>query len=134
MAAAKKLSYDHWGLAVYETEDGREWAVGTESQANKAAKENVLESLWAFRTDYIARAVGLTDQEERGLQAMQEKLSEDANAIVRRIIGERNLDRFVRYAIDSDGRGHFLSPYDGEEHSSDEIEGLPRGKLAYRIN
>lgn len=134
MAAAKKLSYDHYGLDVYETEDGKEWAVGTEAQANRAAKEDILEHLWAFNSSFIAKAVGLTDEEEKGLALMQKELNEGANALMRRIIGERNIDRLVRDAIKADGRGHFLSGYDSEERDSNDIEGLPRGKLAYRMN
>lgn len=134
MAAAKKLSHDNRGMPVYETADGKQWSVGSKSQADKAARNYILDSLWAFNTDFIARAAGLTDEEAKGVRTMQEKLSEEANPIIRRIIGERNLERFVREAINADGRGHFLSPYDSEERESDEIEGLPRGKLAYRVD
>ena len=130
---AKKTSWKHYGLDVYEV-DGQEWAVGTEAQANRAAREYVLDSLWAFNSDFIARQVGLTSEEEKALKKLQTEMSEDANSLVRRIIGERNLNRFAIDAIDADGRGHFLSGYDGEERASDEIEGLPHGKLAYRIN
>jgi hypothetical protein len=132
--AAKKLGWKIYGLDVYETENGQEWAVGTAAQADRAARENILDSLWAFNASFIAGLVGLTSEEEKALKDFQEKLSEGANSIVRRIIGERNINQLVKVAIKADGRGHFLSSYDSEEHDSNEIEGLPKGKLAYRIN
>jgi hypothetical protein len=130
---ATKLGWKHYGLDVYEV-DGEEWAVGTDAQATRAAREDILDHLWAFNASFIGRLVGLTDAEEKALEKMQRDLSEDANALVRRIVGERNIDKLVREAIREDGRGHFLSGYDGEERESDEIEGLPKGKFAYRQN
>jgi hypothetical protein len=128
-----KLSWKHRGLDVYEV-DGQEWAVGTAQQANRAAREEILDSLWAFNSSFLARFIGLTNEEEKALRKMQEEMSEGANSIVRRMVGERNLNHLVEEAINADGRGHFLASYDSEEHESDEIEGLPRGKFAYRIN
>ena len=44
---------------------------------------------------------------------MQGKLCESANELVLALIDD--MDKFVSDAISSDGRGHFLSYYDGEE-------------------
>lgn len=131
---ATKKSYDHYGLAIYETEEG-EFAVGTHAQAMKAARANILDSLWAFNSDFIARFAGLDDRAAAAVRKMQEDMSEDANEIVKRLIGgPGKLNKFVAEAIRADGLGHFLSGYDGEERRSDDIEGLPKGKLAFRIN
>ncbi len=129
-----KLSYDHYGLPIYEADDGHEYAVGTHAQATKAAKVNILDSLWAFNADFIARFADLDDETAKGLRKMQEEMSENANPLVRRIIGEKNLTKFVSEAISADGLGHFLSPYDGQERDSGDIPGLPKGKLAFRTN
>jgi hypothetical protein len=51
---------------------------------------------------------------------MQAELCEDANEIVRAMIGER-MDDFVSQAIGADERGHFLSSYDGEENQQGEF-------------
>lgn len=42
-----------------------------------------------------------------------------ANSIVKALIND--IDTFVYDAIDADGRGHFLSFYDGREHEQDEF-------------
>lgn len=132
--AAKKLTYKNFGLEVYETSDGREYAVGTQAQAERAAKETILDSLWAFNASFIASFAGLDSATEKAIREMQSKLSEDANPLIRRLIGERNLNNFVKKALQADGLGHFLSSYDSEEIDSDDVEGLPRGKLAFRMN
>jgi hypothetical protein len=134
MTAIKK-KWDYYGLAVYETAGGQEWAVGTEAQVARAARENILDHLWAFRPEFIARYAGLDDRAVNALGEMMGKLSEDANPIVRKLIGsDRNLSKLVRDAISVDGRGHYLAQYDGHERDSDEVEGLPRGKIAFRLN
>jgi hypothetical protein len=130
---AERLSYDHYGLPIFKADDGHEYAVGTLAQANRAAKADILDSLWAFNSDFIARFAGLDDRAASAVRKMQEEMSEDANEIVRRLIGEKNLNRFVREAIAADGLGHFLSPYDGQERDSSDIPGLPKGKLAFRV-
>lgn len=117
-----------------KAEDGTLWLVGSEREADKAAKEYILDSLWAFKTSFIASVANLSNAEERAIEKMQRDMSEDANPIIRRIIGESKLNHFVKMAIDADGRGHFLSPWNGEEVDSDDIPGLPKGKLAYRLD
>lgn len=117
-----------------KAEDGTLWLVGSEREADKAAKEYVLDSLWAFRASFIANFADLDDATEKAIEKMQREMSEDANPLIRRIIGESNLNKFVKTAIQADGRGHFLSPYDGEEVDSDDVPGLPKGKLAYRLD
>jgi hypothetical protein len=60
---------------------------------------------------------------------MQAELCEDANELVKAVI--RDIDHFVKDAILSDGRGHFLSSYDGEEN---EIEHKKVMFYIYRTN
>lgn len=134
MAAAKKLSYDMFGLDMYETDDGKEWAVGTQAQVNKAVRATIDENLWTFNADFIGKIVGLSASEKKSLRKMQEVMSDECNLLVRRIVGERNIDRLVKEALAADGAGNMLSTYDGKEYDSNDIEGLPKGKLAYRIN
>lgn len=127
-----RLKYDHYGLPLYEV-DGMEYAVGTEAQAEKAARAYILDSLWAFNTNYIARYAGLDERAEKAVRKMQEDMSEDANDIVRKLIGSK-INAFVKEDIRADGLGHFLSPYDGREVDSSSVAGLPPGKLAFRVN
>lgn len=143
MAATKK-SWDHFGLPVYDV-DGEEYAVGTDKQADKAAARAIEDSLWAFKADFLATFLNRHNQHLRDLSdsayeafkaslaKMQSDLSEDAGPIIRALIGN-HLSDLVREAIQFDGRGHFLSPYDGEERDTADVPGLPKGKFAYRVN
>ena len=119
--------HDHWGLTVFEYGNA-EYAIGTDEEANEAAREYIADSLWAFNTSFIASHVKprLNDKAEKALQKMQSELCEDANDLVTALIND--LDHFITDAIHCDGRGHFLSSYDSEE-----IE-LNGGFYAYRIN
>jgi hypothetical protein len=114
---------------------GYEYLVLTDEEAVKAVKESILETLWAFNPRfvvmhtkfYLESSIEADEAFEEALKEMQSKLCEDANPIIRALIV--NIDDFVENAIQADGRGHFLSSYDGEE-----IE-LNNGKYyAYRIN
>jgi hypothetical protein len=132
-----KLSFDHYGLPVYKTDDG-EFAVADDAdQADKAAREAIEGSLWAFNADFIVRFVSVnsTDREALmiGIRAVQEKCCEDANPLVRALVASR-MDDFVEAAIGADGRGHFLNGYHSREYRGDDIHPTLTGKLAYRIN
>jgi hypothetical protein len=50
---------------------------------------------------------------------MQGELCESANPIIEALI--EDMDHFVSDAISSDGRGHFISRYDGEENEEGEF-------------
>lgn len=132
----EKRSWDHYGLPVYVADDGNEYAVGTDKQATKAALEAAYQSLWAFRSSYIISHLNISgraaDVAEKALEKMQGELSEDAGPIIELLLGSK-LKRFLRDAVDTDGRGHFLNGWDSEEYDSDDIPGLPSGKYAYRI-
>lgn len=56
---------------------------------------------------------------------MQADLCENANPLVMALIDDIN--DFIYDAIIADGRGHFLSWYDGKEHEQNEF-------YIYRIN
>jgi len=94
----------------------QEYLVLTEEEADDKAKEDILESLWAFNTDFILQHSNIEGNErvEKSFKKMQQELCEDANEIVKAIITD--LDEFVDDAIETDGRGHFISRYDGEEN------------------
>lgn len=103
---------------------GNEYKVFTDGEADEAAKEEILASLWAFNADFILTHTEFwdtcTDREfneaKKALQELQGRICESANALIKALICD--LDEFVTDAIDSDGRGHFISWYDGEENES----------------
>lgn len=118
--------YDHYGLPVYSL-GSKEYAIGTDEEADAAARAYVESSLWAFNADFILSECELPLELEDGIRAMQEKKCEDCNdamlALVEKTCG---LESFVQSAISADGRGHFLAQYDGNECEAGEF-------YAYRI-
>ena len=106
---------------------GGEFLVLTNEEADAKAYEEIEESLWAFNADFIIDMCGFNGG-EKSLTAMQRESCEDCNEFIKAMIkGTCTLDTFVQSAIESDGRGHFISGYDGEENEQDEY-------FIYRVN
>jgi hypothetical protein len=121
-------SYTHYGLEVFS--NGREeYAVGTDSEADEACKEYIKDTAWAFRSSFICEYCSLPQELAEALEAMQSKKCEGANDSILALIEKTDggLDGFVEDAISADGRGHFLSSYDGNENEKD-------GFFIYRID
>ena len=109
-------------LEDYDNEDtvtvnGEELLILCDDEADEKCEEYILDSLWAFNADFIASHVSndrIDDYSElvKSISAIQEQC-EGANSAVKAMIDD--LDEFVKDAISADGRGHFISHYDGEE-------------------
>ena len=107
-----------------------EYYVYTEREANKAAKEKIRNELWAFNINFLMRYIKafkeLNDYEwervEKAIHEMQTSLCETANEIIYAMVGGKKFKELAEDAISEDGRGHFLSGYDGIEY---EISGTP---------
>ena len=107
--------------------DGSEFLVLTDEEADAKAYSEIEESLWAFNADFIIDMCGFSGG-EKSLIAMQRESCEDCNEFIKAMIeGTCTLDTFVQSAIETDGRGHFISMYDGEENEQDEY-------FIYRVN
>ena len=121
-------NHTHYGLEVFSL-GNKEYAIGTDAEADEACAEYIKDSLWAFNASFICSECELPSELEEALQSMQETRCESANdsilALVERSRG--GLESFVSSAISADGRGHFLSSYDGEENEAGEF-------FVYRIN
>ena len=94
--------------------DDTKYIILTEEEANELAKENILDSLWAFKADFIIDHTALPRIATDMLKEYCLKHSNDANETIRELILDE--DKFVEDAMDADGRGHFMNSYDGEEH------------------
>ena len=111
-----------------------EYLVLTEAEADGFAEDEIMNSLWAFKPEFILDHTDfvndITQREAEiwieAMREMQSKLCESANTIVKSFINNYK-DEFIADAIESDGRGHFISFYDGEEH---EVNGY----YIYRIS
>lgn len=122
--------YDSYGLKVFSA-CGLEYAIGSDDEATEACKQYILQSLWAFNACFIIdhSKVSYSTELERGLKEMQGKLCESANELVEALI--EDMDVFIEDAISSDGRGSFLSSYDGNEN---EIKVDGEYFYTYRLN
>ena len=116
-----KERHDHYDMPVFSY--GRaEYAIGDDTEANSAAFDYVKGSAWAFNASFILSECELPDELDEAIKAMQEKQCEGANdAILAMIEKCTTLESFVQSAISADGRGHFLSSYDGEENEEGEF-------------
>ena len=110
------------GDNYFQVVDGYEYLVLTDGEANEKAQEYIEDSLWAFNADFILDTCGLDSSSNiiRSLRKMQEDSCEGCNDFIRALVdGTCGIDEFTKQAILADGRGHFLSSYDGEEGEQD---------------
>lgn len=103
-----------------------DWRILTDEEADEAARDNIRESVWAFVPGFLVSYLpeGVTEEVIEALQPQ----CESANPAILSMIGDR-FEEFASDAISSDGRGHFLSSWDGCEH---EFEHGGRTWYAYR--
>ena len=91
----------------------REYIVCTNEEADEAAREAISDSLWAFNLDFLASITRI----DRGVFKALQELCERSNPAVLSLVKDTcGLDKFVEEAVFTDGRGNFLSSYDGKEH------------------
>lgn len=128
-ALAKYLDVDKGDIE--EVRDGeysvgnQEYLVLTDAEADRRTEEYIKDSLWAFNADFIVEHSKLPHEAVKMVRGFQEAQSERANETIAALIDD--MDEFVAAAIQADGRGHFLSGYDGAENE----EG---GFFIYRTN
>lgn len=104
-----------------------EYLVLTDEEADKACYEYIKNNLWVFNSKFISYYIEAFDSLEQKdfyeaiqtLEQIREKLCESSNAVFLSLVGNQ-LDRLIADAIASDGRGHFLATYDGEENEEGE--------------
>lgn len=96
------------------TEIDDEYSVYTDEEADEAVKEYIKESVWAFNASFIINHSSLPYEAREMIEFFQREKCEGANETILALIND--FDDFVSDAISADGRGHFLSSYDGEEN------------------
>ena len=114
----KTQDYDYYGLTVLVYKE-EEYAIGTDEEADAAVKEYIRNNIWAFNTAFILEYCDLPLELEEAIKTFQETKCEGANDALLALIekcGCGDFDEFVEEAVMVDGRGHFLSTYDGEEY------------------
>jgi hypothetical protein len=133
LALAKHLGADPEDISesiqgdfTFDDDDGGEWLVLTDEEANDRAASYIRDSVWAFNASWIADYTP-NGIDEDTVKAIQGDRCEDANAPLTALIeAGRGMKDFIEDSIGADGRGHFMSSYDGEEHESE-------GYYLYRV-
>jgi hypothetical protein len=136
-------TYDHYGLALYSL-GSKSYAIGTDDEANKACEQYCEGSVWAFNASFILEQCGLPCELEDAIRAFQEDKCEGANDALLALVekcckghaGASGIEAFTEDAISADGRGHFLSGYDGEENEEvgEDDDGEKTTFFIYRTN
>jgi len=93
--------------------DGEEYMILTDDEADEKVAEYIKYSVWAFNPSFLSCHSGI-DQDV--FKLLQDKC-ESANEAILKLI--KDFDHFVEDAVASDGRGHFLSSYDGYENEQE---------------
>jgi len=90
-----------------------DYLVCCDEEADEKAAEYIKDSAWAFNAEFIVDHSKLPYEAIEMVQAFQQKC-ENANETILALIDD--FDDFASDAISADGRGHFLSFYDGKEN------------------
>ena len=130
-ATGKKLAEkEYWDYEnqMATMEDGSEYLVLTDEEADEQAKTEIKNNLWAFVPKFIIEhmaGVRYSESLEDAISQMQANLCENANDIVAAMVDD--VEEFCDDAIVADGRGHFIAWYDGKEIETENF-------FIYRIN
>lgn len=92
-----------------------EYLVLTDEEADERAKDYIEESIWGFNSWFLSKHTGL---DEDIIRHLQDKC-EGANDVLLNAV--KDIDDFVNDAIGCDGRGHFMSSYDGNEEELNDL-------------
>jgi hypothetical protein len=103
----KEIYYESYDIYCY---GNQEYLVLTDDEADEKVAEHIKDSVWAFNPSFLSSHSGI---DEGVFKLLQDKC-ESANEAVLKLI--KDFDEFVQDAVATDGRGHFLSSYDGEEN------------------
>jgi hypothetical protein len=123
-------AFDTYGneIAEYDGDDDK-YMVLTDEEADQKAADYIKDSLWAFNADFIIDHSKLPYEALEMVQSFQQEKCEGANETIEALI--EDMDGFIEDAIGADGRGHFLSSYDGHENE-ETVEGITF--YIYRLN
>jgi hypothetical protein len=106
-----------------------DYLVLDDESADLNCKGQILESLWAFRPEFLSGITGLDSAIFEKLSSLCEDANEAVKALVKSTCG---IEHLVEQAISADGRGHFLAAYDNEEIEYTTRKG--RKLFLYRTN
>lgn len=113
---------EHYRGNLYSFQ-GEEYLVCTDEEAEKAVEDKILENLHTFEAEFILDnskldlGINMTDRQWKAcikaVETIQRDHEDDVNPLFLALLVDPS--KFVENAVQLDGRGHFLSGYDGEE-------------------
>lgn len=137
----KGEAYYTWGgteVDDYGNDDGEfdNYRVLTDEEADELAYDYIMETLWTFTPSFLAGETGIGEEVFIAL-ANNGKCESNNDAIIS-LIKQGNiqpqhhpLQGFVDSAVGLDGRGHYISSYDGDEY---EVKVGRKTFYIYRVN
>tara|TARA_R100001443_G_scaffold87833_1_gene94380 strand:+ start:678 stop:1097 length:420 start_codon:yes stop_codon:yes gene_type:complete len=99
----------------------QEYLVLNDEEAQTRCEEDIKQSIWAFNSSFLSFHTGIN---EDIIKLVQEHCESSNDMLLNSI---KDIQKFINEAIVSDGRGHFISYYDGNEHEQDDL-------FIYRLN
>lgn len=99
---------------------GSHYLVLTDEEADEKAQEYVESSAWAFNAGFLASFTGMPTEM---FEAIQDKCEDANDSVLHCIKMAGGIEKFAERAVHTDGRGHFLSSYDGREEE-EEVGGV----------
>lgn len=102
-----------------ELEDGilytlgkEEYLVLTEEEAEELARKRIEESVWTFNAEFLEE---MTNMDAEVFEILQRQCEIANSPIMKLIVATCGFEEFAKEAIRWDGRGHFISWYNGIE-------------------
>ncbi len=114
---AEEVSESTYDEKQFDAEGG-EYLVLTDSEADDRAAKYIKDSLWAFNASFLAGETSI-DQDVYDAIIKNDKCESNNDAMLSLISSTCGIEDFVKSAISADGRGHFMSSYDGEENEAE---------------
>jgi hypothetical protein len=108
------------GKTTYYIGD-QEYLVLNDKEAQTKCEEDIKQSVWAFNSSFLSFH---TDINEDIIKSVREHCESSNDMLLNSI---KDIEKFINEAITSDGRGHFISYYDGYEHEENDL-------FIYRLN
>lgn len=92
--------------------NGSEFFVLTDSERDEFANDAITGSLWTFNASFLSDMTGIDEVIFTKLAELSESANDGLKAIIESTCG---LEKFVEESTSTDGHGHFIATYDGEE-------------------
>jgi len=99
----------------------QEYLVLNDEEAQTRCEEDIKQSIWAFVPSFLSFHTGI---DEDIIKSVQEHCESSNDMLLNSI---KDIEKFINEAIASDGRGHFISYYDGNEYEENDL-------FIYRLN